>query len=291
MTSAPGSNRPIVRSALEILKALPVIGRAWSSNASQVLRHGIRQHIESRHPYTFTRFFRNPTQLDALLGPVLDFLRPANAAEHLRIVVHGCSTGAEPYTIAATLLARRAGLSFSVEAYDIDELLLNKARLARYDRDEVDNHPFIRPEHVEWTFEQGDGDFTVRPEVRARVSFARADILDPGLPDRMPAAEVLFAQNIFVNMRRGRAKAGFRNVCRLLAPRAVLFVDGMDVDLRARLALEAGLVPLDFGVEAIHNESHDVRGSLYPSTAMGLEPFDPRRKDYVRRYATIFMRG
>ncbi len=281
----------LLRSAIAAVQATPLLGANWHSRQGQALRHWLRMHLEPRAGFTFTRFFRSPAQLDALVGPVLGRLRPAGTAAPLRIIVLGCSTGAEPYTISAALLAARPELPVTVEAYDIDEGVLKKAAAASYEATEVERHPFLRDEHLTLLFDRDGERFTVKPAIRERVRFGIADVFDPALPARLGPVELLFAQNIFVNMRRGAAKAGFRNVVRLLGPRSALFVDGMDVDLRARLSGEAGLQPLDFALEAIHEEARDVRGSRYPWSATGLEPFDPTRPDRLRRYATIFLRG
>jgi hypothetical protein len=82
----------------------------------------------------------------------------------------------------------------------------------------------------------------------------------------------------------------FDTVTRLMKPRSVLFVDGMDVDMRERRTRRLGLVPLDYRIERIHDEASIVRGDRYPWQGAGLEPLSTERADWKRRYATIFVR-
>jgi hypothetical protein len=67
----------------------------------------------------------------------------------------------------------------------------------------------------------------------------------------------------------------------------VFFLDGIDLDLRARLTKEFGLQPVPWELERIHEEGRAVRAALYPWTCMGLEPMR-KRGDWMRRYATIY---
>jgi hypothetical protein len=92
-------------------------------------------------------------------------------------------------------------------------------------------------------------------------------------------------------MQRPMARRAFANIVRLLAPSAALFVDGMDLDMRTGLTRAAGLEPLDWQVERIHEEARQVRGLRYPWFATGLEPYEGARRDRVRRYATVFLKG
>jgi hypothetical protein len=56
------------------------------------------------------------------------------------------------------------------------------------------------------------------------------------------------------------------------------------------MTAEAGLRPCAIELETIHEESRTLRGYAWPKVYWGLEPFDARRTDAARRYATIFLR-
>lgn len=273
------------------VKMMPGTREVLRSPRAQRVRYWLALHFEQRAHFTFTQFQRLPAQFEALTGPVLDVLRAPRLPDPLRIVVLGCSTGAEPYSISSALLARFPGLSFTIDAYDIDQAVLEVAARAAYAEDTVLAQRLLTPEFVAQTFDREAGRLIVKRHIAERVRFGRADLLDPALPSRIPPADIVCAQNVLCNMSRSVAKRAFRNVTALLKPRSVLFADGMDLDIRAQGTLAANLRPLAFDVERIHTEARVIRGEGYPWYAAGLEPFLAQRHDRERRYSTIFVSG
>ena len=280
----------IVQMLINVLGRLPVVGgpirrRAWYPYRHQwVLLFGARQN------YTFTQFVRLPHQGEALAGPVVDFLRPGAEREPLRIVVFGCSNGAEPYSMASILASRRPDVPFHVTATDIDAGMIEKALSARYGREEVTKNGFVSEDFVASTFHPKGEDLEVRPEIRERITFQIADVLDAGLISRIEQADIVFAQNFLYHLSRPQARRAFAHLCSLLKPRAALFVDGMDIDLRHALTAKAGLRPLDYHIPEIHGDATTLRGAPWPWTYWGLEPLNTARKDWKQRYATIYLR-
>jgi chemotaxis protein methyltransferase CheR len=274
------------------LKAIPYVQRFAHSARGQALRHRLALHLEDRKQYTFTQFFRLPSQLDALTGPVLDFLNARHGSGPIRIVVIGCSTGAEPYTLSSVMLDRCPTLTVTIDAYDIDAEVLTVARDATYAADEVLAHSLVSSDFVTNTFDQRDGNiFEVKSQVARRVHFHQADFVHGRVEQDIAAADIVFAQNVMCNLRRPAAARLFDNAVALLKPRSALFVDGMDLDMREQRTRIHGLVPLTFALERIHDEARLVRGERYPWYAAGLEPFSPTRRNCDRRYSTIFLRG
>lgn len=253
-------------------------------------RYWYALHFENRQSFTYTQFYRLPTQYAALTGPVVDFLGGATRENPLRIVVVACSMGAEAYSIASVLRQRHPQLAFEVDAFDIDRGVIEIARSATYEVDWVRRKDHVTAEFTAATFDEIEGRFVVRPEIARHVRCRVGDILDTQAVSRIAAADVVYAQNMMCNMQRPMARRAFTNIARLLAPRAALFVDGMDLDMRSSMTRALGLEPLDWQVERIHEEARQVRGLRYPWFATGLEPFDAGRRDRVRRYATVFLK-
>ena len=280
----------VVQMLINVLGRLPIIGdpirrRAWYSYRHQwVLLFGARQN------YTFTQFVRLPHQGEALAGPVVDFLRPGNDRAPLRIVVFGCSNGAEPYSMASILVNARPEVSFHVTATDIDAGMIAKALTARYSREEVTKNAFVSEAFIASTFHQQGEDLEVRPEIRERMTFQIADVLDAHLISRIEQADIVVAQNFLYHLSRRQSRRAFAHLCAVLKPRAALFVDGMDIDLRHALTAKAGLRPLDYLIPEIHNDAMTLRGAPWPWTYWGLEPMNTARKDWKQRYATIYLR-
>lgn len=277
--------------ARRLLKAVPGVRRFADSARGQALHHRLLLHFESRTCYTFTQFFRLPSQLEALAGPVLDFVDAHRRSEPLRIVVIGCSTGAEPYTVSSVLLECWPRLRFTIDAYDVAPEVLAIARDATYPRSTVLSNPLVKADFVAQTFDQSGDLVVVKTEIARRIRFHQADAVKSDIRQQIRPADIVFAQNVMCNLRRPAARRLFANVVAMLKPRSALFIDGMDLDMRERCTREHHLVPLTFAVQRIHDEARLVRGDRYPWFAAGLEPSLPRNRNFERRYSTIFLRG
>src|SRR5579872_3419262 len=99
-------------------------------------QHTLQLRFAQRQNMLCTRFCRSPAQLRVLSGPILEFVGNGCDAD-LRILLFGCSSGEEPFSIASTLRASRPGLRFRIEAFDIELAPLAQARSARYAADDL----------------------------------------------------------------------------------------------------------------------------------------------------------
>jgi chemotaxis methyl-accepting protein methylase len=276
----------------QVIKRVPLVARFLRTHRWQSFRHGVvLRTSERREGETFTRFLRVPAQHDALAGPVIEFLRPAENGSPLRIAVLGCANGAEAYSIASTLRLRCPRLGFELVAGDIDADAIAKARSATYRREELYRSPLIGEAFVAHTFDKVGEEFVVKSEVAALISFHAIDIRDQTRCASHGAFDIVFVQNVLLNMRRAVAAKAFENCCRMLGARSALFVDGMDLDMRAALTAKYGLRPLEYRIEDIHDDAMVLRGIGWPWHYWGLEPIVRSRGDWKRRYATIFLKS
>ncbi|MDX2086933.1 MAG: CheR family methyltransferase [Kofleriaceae bacterium] len=253
-------------------------------------RYGVERHRELQQQatrsqrHTYTCFYRSPGQLEALVGPVLAWLAPTQ----LNIHVFASSTGAEPYTIASVLARHAPALDFHITASDLHEEMVDLARTAIYPvRDVLRRAPpatFLAD-----TFERYGDSYRVRSELRTRVRIQRADLLDPAVADQVDPADIVFAQNVFCHLSPAQTRLAFRHVTRCLRPRAALFIDGMDLDLREELTSARGLIPLDFKIREIHGEARGHIGDRWWNYYYGLEPYLRWHPNSARRYGTIFL--
>jgi chemotaxis methyl-accepting protein methylase len=280
----------LYKSARAIAKQIPSLERCKEWRAWKLCRHWVALNVEQRSNSTFTGFLRLPTQFEALVGPVADYFG-RQPGKHLRIIVMGCSNGAEAYTIASTLLSQMPDVDFLIDAYDINGDILEKARSACFVSEEVLNNRFLTDDFIKLTFDVTDDTYHVKRHIAQRVRFHIGDVLSPELAHRTERCDVLFAQNFLFHLHPKDAIRAFRNLCSLLKPRAVLFADGMDLGLRQRLTRIHGLVPLDSRIEEIHNEARRARAAGWPDRYWGLEPFMTLASDWRRRYATIFVKA
>lgn len=238
--------------------------------------------------HTYTCFLRSPSQLKLLTGPVLDFLdRP----ERLDITLLACSNGAEPYTIASWLMQNAPELDFHIHASDLHPEMVARARSAEYSSAEALHSDYMTEPFLRATFEKtGDG-FTVRPEIRKRVSFSQANLLDgEGLREKFGKSRLVIAQNVLFHLDPENAAIAFDNIVSLMAPHSVALVEGMDLDLRQKLTLKHGLEPFTEGLRDIYEETRVHTPARWWRYYWGTEPFMNARRDRDRRYATAFKR-
>jgi chemotaxis methyl-accepting protein methylase len=258
--------------------------------------HALLRDSERVSTHTYTCFYRAPAQLRALSGPVLDFLGNPRAlqqsGERLDILLMACSSGAEVYTIASWLMQQVPGLNFHIHASDLHDELVEYARAGKYTRDEVLHSEYIDQPFIDATFEQVDGGYVVRPEIRARTSFRQANLLDgDGLRKHFGKAPLVIAQNVLFHLSPANATIAFENLVSLTTSRAVLLLEGMDLGLRSALTARHGLRPLPTDARQIYEETRVHTPPDWWNYYWGVEPYTPFHPDRERRYATIFLRS
>jgi chemotaxis protein methyltransferase CheR len=149
-----------------------------------------------------TCFYRNQPQLDALLRVVFPAIIANKAAQplkRLRIWSAGCSTGEEPYTLAAILLENAAGLlknwTFEIFATDLNERSLMKAQEAVYSEYAMRNvQPYLRDKY----FTRRGELFEVNSSLRSLVRISRLNLLDDGKMVFMKGMDVILCCNVLI---------------------------------------------------------------------------------------------
>ena len=239
--------------------------------------------------HTYTCFLRAPSQLQLLSGPVLDLV---SGSGRLDITLLACSNGAEAYTIASWLMQSAPTLDFHIHASDLHPEMVARARSATYDSSEVLHSDYMTDQFLQTTFlPQGDG-FVVRPEIRERITFSQASLLDgEGLRTQFGQAPIVIGQNVLFHLKPEDSSIAFANLVSLTEPGGVLLVEGMDLDLRERLTREHGLEPLTENLRKIHQETRIHTPARWWHHYWGTEPFIGFRRNAKRRYATAFQRA
>jgi hypothetical protein len=83
-------------------------------------------------------------------------------------------------------------------------------------------------------------------------------------------------------------ETALRNIVRLLVPGGYLFVHGVDVDVRTRVARNLGFDPVPFKIEEQHNTMDPDKLPKWPWHWCGREPLDKSLPDWELRYSTVF---
>jgi SAM-dependent methyltransferase len=246
----------------------------------------------TRQMYLGTFFFRNRPELQ-LISRLVSLTTKSGGL--VRIAVLGCSNGAEVYSIAYSLRSAQPGVRFALDAVDISAAAVDAARAGVYPRgvsDLVKEPIFQRTtaEEIEDMFEaDGDG-LRVKPWVREGIDWHVGDAADPELAALLGSRDIVVANRFLCHMAPPDAEASLRAVGRLVAPGGYLFVSGVDLDVRTRVATALGWKAVCDSIEEVHDGDSSVRDS-WPVKYWGLEPIDKGRSDWRVRYASVFQLG
>jgi len=146
-----------------------------------------------------TDFFREANHFVFLREEAFPRLVAAEK-KNIRIWSAGCSTGAEPYSIAMTALEYFGDRASKVKilATDIDTQVLRKGEEGVYHISEVEQ---IDIAVLKKYFKRGTGEnlgyFKVKDAVRNMVTFRRLNLLDEVYPMRGPF-DVIFCRNVII---------------------------------------------------------------------------------------------
>ncbi len=228
--------------------------------------------------------------------PALELMR--RLAEHqargasLRIAVLACSIGAEVYSILWTIRSARPDLKIVLHGVDISKEILGFAEQGIFTpntSEMVHSSIFARlSEHERREIFDWEGDQAkVKPWLREGVIWRRGDASDPEIKNVLGLQDMVIGSNFLCHMAPADAEKCLRNIARLVKPGGYLFVSGVDLDVRTKVALDLGWKPVRELIAEIHDGDPSVRAD-WPWLWWGLEPFDQRRSDWQIRYATVF---
>jgi chemotaxis protein methyltransferase CheR len=172
-----------------------------------------------------TYFFREAQQFDALFEQALEDLRPGAATPGaLRLLLAGCSSGEEAYTLAITArqnFVRLVGTALSVDAFDVDATRVEAAQRAEYG-----NHSFraTSPEQLERYFVPAADRWTVKPFLRGGLRFFRGNIVERDSFAAPVAYDAVFCRNVLIYFSEAALHRAVENFASVLRPGGLLFL-------------------------------------------------------------------
>ncbi len=270
--------------------------------------------VAVRRQYFATFFLRNREELE-LMRRLLD-QKPHGSS--LDISVLACSKGAEVYSIQWTIRSARPDLKVRMHAVDISEEILTFAERGVYSRssglDVVEppnrvgiaergdvtwnthrdqNAPIferLTDAEVEAMFEIEGDQVRIRPWLKEGITWLRGDAGDPELVRVLGPQDLVVANRFLCHMEPAAAERCLRSIARLVKPGGHLFVSGVDLDVRTRVARGMGWKPVTDLMRDIHEGDTSLRRG-WPLEYWGLEPFFDDRSDWRIRYASVFQIG
>jgi SAM-dependent methyltransferase len=252
------------------------------------LLHALARFSATRRQNRSTYFFRNRAELH-LMRQLVD-QQPSGATVSLSVL--GCSIGAELYSIMWTLRSARPDLKLIVRAVDISPEALRICEEGVYS--------LLTPEFSAKTLCERmspaeicslfnpDGDCVrIKPWLKAGITWYERDAADPALVDLLGRQDIVVANRFLCHMTPQDADRCLRNIARLVRPGGYIFVSGIDLDVRAKVAHDLAWQPVPQLLEDIHDGDSSLRNS-WPLGYWGLEPLDKSRPAWQLRYASAF---
>jgi chemotaxis protein methyltransferase CheR len=174
-----------------------------------------------------TYFFRETQQFDALFEQAFDGLRPGAATPGaLRLLLAGCSSGEEAYSLAIIArqhFVRLAGTALTIDAFDVDASRIEAARRADYGKS---SFRATSPEQLERYFQPATGErWAVKPFLRGGgLRFYHGNILDLDSFAAPLAYDALFCRNVLIYFSEAALHRAVENFAAVLRPGGLLFL-------------------------------------------------------------------
>jgi SAM-dependent methyltransferase len=235
-----------------------------------------------------TFFLRNRPEME-LIRRLCNEL-PQGATQ--RLTVLACSNGAEVYSIVWTIRSARPDLKLVVHALDISNEIVQVAKDGRYSVEldkRIDENIFERlsDREIESMFNRDGDGFRIKLWIKEGIDWRAGDAGDPALAAEVGPQDIVVANRFLCHMTPRDAEACLRALVRWVRPGGHLFVSGVDLDVRVKVARDLGWKPVPTLLEQIHDGDRSVRND-WPWRYWGLEPLDRSRPDWTTRYAAVF---
>jgi SAM-dependent methyltransferase len=136
-------------------------------------------------------------------------------------------------------------------------------------------------------FDREGDQVRVKPRLREGITWHLGDARDPGLVGAFGLQDIVVANRFLCHMHPKEAEECLRNLAQLVKPGGYLFVSGVDLDVRSKVARQLGWRPVTELINEIHEGDLSLRRD-WPLEYWGLEPFDQKRTDWMMRYTSVF---
>lgn len=191
-----------------------------------------------------TDFYREPRHYDILTQKVLPELlqkRGVGIYRPIKIWSAGCSTGAEPYTLAMVMSEfgqQIKGWNFKILATDISTKVLQIGINAVYEeREAMPIPPAVKKKYLLRSKDRSNPRIRIAPELRHTVEFRRLNLMDSDFK-MSNAMDIIFCRNVIIYFDRPTQCGVLSRLCRCLKPNGFLFMghsetlNGFDLPLK-----------------------------------------------------------
>jgi len=173
-----------------------------------------------------TEFFRTPEKFVELELKVIPEL--LTTSPRLSMWSAGCSTGAEPYSLAMILQDKTPSVRHRILATDLDAEMLAKAKKGVYTPADLKNIPKQR---LDKYFSLTDGNYVLNEDTKSRVEFQRHNLL---LDKFDSGFDLILCRNVVIYFTEEAKDGLYRRFFAALKPGGVFFVGGTEAILNFR---------------------------------------------------------
>ena len=173
-----------------------------------------------------TAFFRESHHFDYLKENVLEEIAENADEKKLHIWSAGCSTGAEPYSIAmvvANFLEKNAGWDAKILATDIDTNMLQRGRAGIYRMDDLKAIPKDYQKFITIDKTKGEERIIMKDKLRNLITFNPLNLLASDWPMKQKF-DVIFCRNVVIYFDKPTQKVLFKRYHQNMKDRSWLFV-------------------------------------------------------------------
>ena len=170
-----------------------------------------------------TEFFRTPEKFSELETHVYPDLLKSNS--QLKIWSAGCSIGAEPYSIAMSLMEMTPRTRHKIIASDLDKEILAKAKQAVYTINEIKN---IAPDRIKKYFTLDNNQYKLSEEVKRLVEFRHQNLLSDKFDN---GYDLILCRNVVIYFTEEAKNELYVKFLNALRPGGILFVGGTEAIL------------------------------------------------------------
>jgi len=184
-----------------------------------------RENFISAITTNVTHFYREVHHFKQFQSDILPKLaEQARRGGRVRVWSAGCSIGAEPYSIAGSILKvipDAARYDIKLTATDLDREVLEKAKTATYEQDQCQ---VPSPEWEAQVFDRakGNGPRKVRADVANLVTFQQLNL--NGAWPNLGKFDVIFCRNVAIYFDREVQNRLWQRFVEALAPEGALFI-------------------------------------------------------------------
>jgi chemotaxis methyl-accepting protein methylase len=237
------------------------------------------------------------------------------------ISVLACSKGAEVYSILWSIRKSRPDLKVTLQAVDISQEIIDFAKEGTYSLKgpaslkDLDQLGITEEKKLIWAtcrdqgsdqsasiferldesemdamFDREGDQAKVKSWLREGITWRVGDASAPKLIRALGSQDVVVANRFLCHMEPAAAERCLRNIARLVKPGGYIFVSGVDLDVRTKVAKEMNWQPVSELMREIHEGDFSL-ATGWPLGWWGVEPFCEDHPDRRIRYASVFRVG